>query len=171
MVLSSPVQSQDPCCQHSFFFTRTRRNQLNQRAPLQAVGGRGCTTGESLGAAEESGGRKCGGGGETFGNLMLSDAANGCVCVCCGCVYAYTRDWCATSEELYLELGSMERAGERGGERKRKRCLKVEDWPALPDQLCCGRLGRGGQGEVPLANGCVNYIAQFRRSGRWANSE
>ena len=58
----------------------------------------------------------------------------------------------------------MERAGERGGERKRKEMPSVEDWPALPDQLCCGRPGRRGQGAVPLANGCVNYIG---RAGRW----
>lgn len=61
-------------------------------------------------------------GRESFGNLMLSDVANGCVCVCCGCVYVYTRARlvCDSGVDL-LELGSMGASGrERGREKEKK---------------------------------------------------
>ena len=102
------------------FLLGQEETSLTQRALPPSCADEG-HHGESLGAAEESGGRKW---AESFGNLMLSDVANGCVCVCvCVCVVCVHAG--ATGVRLrsgsHLELGSMEASGrERGREKEKK---------------------------------------------------
>ena len=100
------------------FLLGQEETSLTQRALPPSCADEG-HHGESLGAAEESGGRKW---AESFGNLMLSDVANGCVCVCVCVVCVHAG---ATGVRLrsgsHLELGSMEASGrERGREKEKK---------------------------------------------------
>lgn len=99
------------------FLLGQEETSLTQRALPPSCADEG-HHGESLGAAEESGGRKW---GESFGNLMLSDVANGCVCVVGVCMCTRGRDWCGTPKWISLRAGKHGSEREREGREKEKK--------------------------------------------------
>ena len=158
------MQSQDPCCQHSFF-TRTRRNQLNSESTPSKLCGRGPPRrvfGGRSGIRREEVGR------ESLGNLMLSDVANGCVCVCV-CVRTRARDSCATPKWISLRAGKHGSEREREGERERaKRCLAWRTGPHSRTSFVAVARGTEARARYRwLMAVLIITSGNLGRSGRW----
>ena len=146
------------------FLLGQEETSLTQRALPPSCADEG-HHGESLGAAEESGGRKW---GESFGNLMLSDVANVCVCVVGVCMCTRGRDWCGTPKWISLRAGKHGSEREREGEREReKRCLAWRTGPHSRTSFVAVARGAEARARYRGLMAVLITTGNLGRSGRW----
>ena len=106
--------------------------------------------------------------GESFGNLMLSDVANGCVCVVGVCMCTRGRDWCGTPKWISLRAGKHGSEREREGEREReKRCLAWRTGPHSRTSFVAVARGAEARARYRGLMAVLITTGNLGRSGRW----